>query len=380
MLAAGQVDAAFELASSTSQSYPKCGECAYLEARSARRQGDFKIAGSALEKAAELKWNPEDIHREQVLAVVQRGGVASVKRHLQDVFETELEPAETEEVYEAMAYGHLAAYDIPEFLKCVDFWLDWNPKATKPRLMRAAYFARIGNHSEAAGFYASLATDHPDCREARLGWGECLLELNDPDAAAAQLEMCLAQQRDARTAVLLAQALVQTGQGERAGDLLREFQDEPNRETRGEVLEQLGRWHLDRGEAEDAVRILSQAVETTPESASAWHVLAAAHTMLGHTDEAQKALEVSQKTKDRVLRLAAIAIELSTHPDDSSLRLEAAEILFAQKMDQDAIAWINTVLNRNVHHREANEMLARYYRDQGDDELAEKHERLGGIK
>ncbi len=378
LLKNSELEAASALAKSVALNHRRCAECQYLEAKVARRLGDFRHATQALERAANLDWNSADLSRERTLALVQTGRTAEFEGELKAIFATELDTAETEEVYEAMAFGHLAAFDGPEFQQCIDFWLQWNPLAVTPRLMRARFCEQLSNNFEASKHYEAIVRDHPDCREARLGWGACLLELNQPAAAEEQFRICMKDQREPKVAVMMARSLIQTGQSSAAAELLEEFKDTPNRADRAQVLEELGRWCLDQSRAGEAVEHLEESVKLAPETASAWYSLASAYSLQGQLDKSKFALSVSQETKRRLQRLGLIVVELSTNPQNLDLRVEAGQILFQQGMDRDAVAWLNTVLSRDPDHRQAHELLAEYYERQGNSELAQQHLKPGG--
>lgn len=379
LLERSQLEAASTLARNVAGGHRQCAECQYLDAKAARRLGDFRHASQALERAASLDWDSADLTRERTLALVQTGRTAEFERELKAIFATELDPAETEEVYEALAYGHLAAFDGPEFQQCLDFWLQWNPRAVKPRLMRAQFYEQLTNHFEASKHYAAIVQDHPDSREARLGWAGCLLHLNQPAAAEVQLRICLTERREAKAAVMLARSLIQTGQSTAAVELLKEFQETPNLAERAEVLEELGRWCLDQSQVDEAVTHLEESVKLAPETASAWHSLASAYSLQGQIAKFQHALSVSQETQRRLQRLGVLIVEINAHPQQLPLRIEAAQILFKQGMGRDAVGWLNTVLSRDPQHRQAHELLAEYYEQQGQPKLAQQHLQWGGI-
>ena len=377
LLQSSQLEAASALAKSTALHHRQCAECQYLEAKAARRLGDFRHAAQALERATSLHWDAADLSRERTLALVQTGRTAEFEGELKSIFATELDPAETEEVYEALAHGHLAAFDGPELQQCLDYWLQWNPQAITPQLMRARFCEQLSNHFEASKHYQSIVQDHPDCREARLGWGACLLELNQPSAAEEQFRICINQQREPKVAVMMARSLIQTGQSAAAAELLKEFQETPSIADRAKVLEELGRWCLDQSQADEAVTYLKESVKLAPEAASAWYSLASAYSLQGQLDKSKYALSISQETKQRLQRFGLIVVELNTHPELLDIRIEAAQILFKQGMDRDGVAWLNTVLNRDPQHRQAHELLAEYYEQQGHPELARQHLQWG---
>jgi tetratricopeptide (TPR) repeat protein len=380
LLSDWRLDEAFDLARRYAARRPACAECQFLLAKSARRVGNFSLAGQALQSAQRSGWDRQGIRFEQILAIAQSGQIDTVKRDLQLIFTSNLLPSDTAEVYEAMANGHLAAFDIPEFLKCVEFWLKWRPDAIQPRLMEAALLLRLGRRREAAGQYEALVKNAPDCLAARLGWGESLLALNLASEAAPELQICYDQKPTAKTSLALAKCLVQTGNADEAEAILSRVSESPDVELRSQILEELGRLHLNRNEATEAVRYLKVSTRIMPENSPAWHALSAAYSMLGESEKAADALTLSRETQQRCERLSSIILELVREPESTAHRLEAAEILFQQGMNKDAAAWLKTILTRDSQHQKANRMLASYYRDEGRQELAEKHARLGGAE
>lgn len=367
---------AVTLATHLVQSSPQASEGHYLLAKAARRSGDFAEAASELKRAEELGWNSVEIQRETILARVQSGQIETCKPQLKTIFASDLNHDETTEVYEALANGHLAAFDGPEFQQCLNYWIDWDPEAIQPHLMRAQFFERLANHTDAEKCYADIVRDHPDCREARLRQAACLIELNQPSAAIEPLKACLKQKREPRAAVLLAKSWVQTGEMAAAGHLLAEFVDTADEAIRAEVLEQLGRWHLDQRQAPEAIQRLEAAVKLTPENGTAWHALAAAYSLIGNSEKAAQALKTSQDSLARLQQLAELMVQINLNPQKLELRMEVAQILFDQKLDKDAVAWLNTILHQDLHHAPANDLLAQYYERIGNAPLARQHRAL----
>lgn len=373
LLADARLPEARALANWLAKWQPGSGEPQYLLAKAARRSGDFALAARALQRASSMGWDDEDIGRERTLAVAQSGQVRQVERELQRIFSSTLSQAETEEVYEALAYGHLSAFDGPELLKCLEYWRSWNPDAVQPRLMRADFLAQIGNHAAALSEYESLVRDHEEFVPGRLGLGKCLLALNRPADAKLHLQYSLAQERTAQAALHLAMCLVQTGESETARSLLEDFQATHDPEIQAQILEQLGRWHLDHGDAPQAVELLKQAVAASPQTSTAWHSLAGAYTMLGDVKLAEQAATTSRETEQRCLRLVEVVTQIAAEPGNLELRIEAARILFAQKLDEDAVRWLQTVLNVDPRQAQAHSLLADHYAASGQTELAARH-------
>lgn len=380
LLMNSELDPALQAASQLVESCPDCAQCQFLLAKAARRSGQFSVASSALSKAMDAGWDSAQIKREQVLATAQSGQVKLVERELMQVFESDLNESETAEVYEALAYGHLAAFDAPEFLRSLQFWLEWQPEAIKPRLLKSEFYVRIQQFSKAIDEYKALLEIHPACVEARTALGENLLELNFPKEAAEQLQISFDQKPTDRTALLLAQCWVETDNAEKAKTLLQRYEDTPNEAIRAMILAELGRWYSDRDAPEKALEYLQQSVKLAPESASAWHSLSSVFSMLGRHDEAVNAQNVSRITQQRCQRLFDVITKLSAKPESIQLRLDAASILFEQGMDTDAVAWLRTILSIELHHREANRLLAEYYQKSGRLDLVAEHLKLAGLE
>lgn len=379
-LTAGEIDQAMKLSKQLAASKPECAECQFLLAKSARRNGDFLTAAKSLQNARAANWDPQLISYERVLATAQSGKVRSVEGELRQIFQRDLKPSETEEIYEALASGHLAAYDAPEFLRCIDFWLEWDSSSTKPRQMRAEFYFRLGDYRRAADLFQALVDDHPELLPARKGLGDSLLALNLSAEAENELRICYEHDRSAQNALSLAKCLVRTDRPDEAKALLEKFKTSEDRVTRAEILEELGRWLLYRQQLDQAFEYLQECVHVAPENFSGWHALSTAYSMKGDREKAAEALKVSQDSQRRAQRLYAIAMELSNNPQSIALRLEAAEIMFTLGRDQDAIAWLTTILHIDERNRDANQRLAVYYERSGDVALAEKHRQMAGFE
>ena len=151
--------------------------------------------------------------------------------------------------------------------------------------------------------------------------------------------------------------------------MLEKFENTADRVTRAEILEELGRWYLDRQEVDQAFQFLHECIKIAPENFSAWHALSTAYAMEGQSEKARDALERSLASQQRAQRLFVVANELSHDPTSIVLRLEASDIMFQQGMDQDGVSWLRTVLQIDEQNPEAIQRLADYYRRIGAQKL-----------
>ncbi len=361
LLAAGDIPPALALAEQVVAANPDCSECHFLLAKAARRAGDFAKASAALQLARDENYPAREIAFEQVLAAAQSGQVKSVDKELRHIFASELQGDETEEIYHALALGHLAAFDVPEFLKCIDFWLAWRPEAVVPRQMKAELYSRLGEHRSAVDQFQAILTEQSDFLPARKGLGDSLLALNLPTEAEKELRVCYERDPGPQHALGLAKCLVRIDRSDEARSLLKSFENAADRVTRAEILEELGRWHLDRQEVDEAFQYLQECVRIAPENFSAWHALSTAYSMQMQSEKASDALNRSLAAQQRAQRLFVIANELSHDPMSITLRLEASDIMFQQGMNQDGVSWLRTILLIDEDNSEAVKRLSDYY-------------------
>jgi tetratricopeptide (TPR) repeat protein len=370
MLQEAQLDDAVALGRTTIKAHPGCAECCFLLARATRRSGLFAESEENLKSAEQLGWDSQLVHRERVLAAVQTGRVRPMEGELKAIFARELTPEETEEVYEALANGHASAFDAPEFFKCIDYWLDWRPGDIKPRQMRAEFILRLGDHARAAEEFREVLKTHPEQMAARFGLAECLLVLNRPSEAEELFRICHDTRPTPRSALGLAKSLVRIDRADEALLLLQKFENTEDRVVLAEMLEELGRWYLDRERLTEASSYLQKCVEIAPENYSAWHALSMAQSMQGDSNEARTSLEMSQSLQRDARRMFEIMSDLTKSPESIDLRLEAAEIMFRQKKNDEAVAWLSSILDSSPHNLPANRRLAEHYRSIGQNELA----------
>jgi|688.fasta_scaffold314638_2 tetratricopeptide (TPR) repeat protein len=339
---------------------PEKAEYQFLRAKVLRRIGRFSEANTALQIAEKLKWPLNDIGREKILSVAQSGGVRGVSREISLILNSNLPDAEAVEVYNAIANGHAAAYDIPEFMKCIDYWLKWQPEALRPKLLLADFLFRIGNHNGALQEYQKIVEKSEGSWDARFGLAKCQLTLNDPGNAEKNFEICYQQRPSGKTAVNLAKCYARLEKSDEALQMLKKYQDEEDRSTKAEILEELGRWHVERGLLDEARGYIDECLKVAPENFSAWHALSMIRSLQGDSDAAREALEHSQQLQKDASRLLELVSELADNPERDDFRLEAAQICFRNNRKSEALGWLNSILQRNPDHAEARETLKEY--------------------
>src|SRR5262249_19632374 len=68
--------------------------------------------------------------------------------------------------------------------------------------------------------------------------------------------------------------------------------------------------------------------------------------------------------------------ELAKAPADPGLFYELGRLLFENERKKEAVHWLYEALKFDSNHRQAHELLARYYQEIGDTKGAEIHQRM----
>src|SRR5262249_22153421 len=95
---------------------------------------------------------------------------------------------------------------------------------------------------------------------------------------------------------------------------------------------------------------------------------------LGRKAEAEVERETVKRLKSEQSRFAEISNALIRNPVDPQLRKEAARWLMQHGHDEEAVEWANLVLQSNPSDPAMNQLLADFYRKQGQLGLANFYE------
>ncbi len=350
----------------------------YLMACARRRAGESDGVYEALERAALLHWDGAEIERQRLLLRAQSGQVKAVEEELSKLTQSHLSDDVAEEVYEAIARGHLTAVNVGEAVRCLKFWADWQPKNELPRLWMADLQALLDNHAAAITHYQAALAVKPDLREARVKLGRSLALNSELDEAAAVFEQCIAQFPDDIDAILgLAEIARRQGATQQAKDLLYDALtcDLPSDRT-AFALTELGQIALEeRGHARAKV-LLTDATRANPSLITAHQALATVLAAMGEQDSAAAQQEKVSELRAQKVRLNAALQGAMEDPRNADHRATVGMIYLEQGRLSDAAEWLNIAVQINPRHREAHAGLARYYGLIGDPLKARQHQQI----
>jgi tetratricopeptide (TPR) repeat protein len=374
-LAAGDPQTALRFLQAAQRIGPERAEVAYLLAVANRRAGLLDPFALYLSRAAELGWSRDDIQRQAWLAIAQAGDVPSVKQRLMEVVTEGASDEVAEEVYEAVARGHLVAYRLRDAWTCLDMWLRWRPDVPQARIMRACIYEQTGEYASAADDYRAVLGEFPEHREARIRLGWALMWLTKYDEAKEQFQIRLGVvPEDPDALVGLAQCERHTGNVAEARRLLESaLQLNLSRHQRGLALREMGQVFLSEGKTSEAIEALTQALALLPGESQVHHALGAALARAGRTREAQYHHDRLREIRRDYERINHVTRRLMDEPRNADLRCEAGEILIRQGLSREGVDWVLTALKCNPRHRKSHQVLADYYAKAGNQELAAEH-------
>jgi len=380
-LSEGDAARALELLEDADTSAVDRAELHYLSAaanRRARRMDQFEWH---LRRATTLGWSKEDIQRQEWLAVAQSGNVQAVERQLMDTINNGASNEAAEEIYEAVAVGHLSSYRLREAWKCLDYWLHWHPDAPMAHLLRAGIYAQVSDFSAAADDYRAVLEQIPDHRLARSKLGETLLVARGSvEEAWEHFRSSLEDVPDDIDAMLgLAQCERRLGEvAEARRHVDAAMARELTAKQRATALRELGQILLEEGKANEAIEALAEAIELAPADLSAQYTMVRASTAAQQPQKAKRHADRVRQIKDGNKRLDKITQSLLDRPHDAELRFEAGSIQLELGRQDEGIGWLLSALENDPTHEKSYELLADHCRQTGNQRLnAQLHLRRG---
>ena len=354
------------------RAWPGNGRAHLLAARAARRLRLYDEAEDHLRACDRLKWDPQAVALERVLADVQRGDLKA-ERFLWD--RVEAGGPDAPEVLEVLTQYYLDDYQLMRAKDCLDRYLRLRPDDVQALLGRAYIWERLLYFADAAEDYRRAVEHHPDDDKARLLLAKNLLVTGEPAEALTHFRRLEARHAD-DSEVRLGLARC----GRRLGDL-----DEARRLLDGlladrpddaAALAERGLVALDQGRAEEAEDFLRWAVARAPHDREANYNLCQSLLRQGKDDEAKERLAAVGRLDADLARLDQVSKAVIQSPGDAGLRLEGGLLFLRSGEEAEGVRWLQQALRLDPTLRPAHQALADYYDRAGRPDLAAAHARL----
>jgi len=342
-------------------------DIAFCRARILRRQDRLIEAARALEVAADLGYDREQIHQQRSLMKAQAGRLTAVDPEIRDLLDAALDDVLAEECYEALVKGHLARYRLDEAVQCVAFWIEWQPDNAQAHAAAGLVAEKLERHGEALSAYRTALSLDPDDVALRGRVAALEVHAGRLDAAAEEYTLCLASQPDdPRMLIGLADCHVRRGAHEIASRLFHEALTlDLTPESEAVALTALAGIAAEERQMDAAVALYRDAVRLDPRSITARVGYAAVLNALGRGDEASHHLAEAQKLSVAHRRLTDLTRQTVGEPGNADLRVEIALIMADLGLREEGARWLEAALQIDPDHARARHGLDRLEREAG---------------
>jgi Flp pilus assembly protein TadD len=354
------------------RAWPDCGRAHLLAARAARRLHLYDEAEDHLRACDRLRWDPQAVALERVLADVQHGDLRA-ERFLWD--RVEAGGPDAPEILEVLTQYYLDDYQLMRAKDCLDSYLRLRPDDLHALLGRAFIWERLLYFADAAKDYRRAVEVHPEDDTARLRLAKNLLITGEPAEALTHFEQLRGRHPDDPEVRLgLARCRRRLGDLDEAqqllGGLLAERPDD------AAALAERGLVALNRNRPAEAEDFLRKAVAREPHNREANYNLYQSLLRQGKDDEAAERLAAVGRLDADLARLDQVTKAVIAAPGDAGLRLEGGRLFLRNGQEEEGVRWLELAVRLDPALRPAHQELADYYRRAGRPDLAAAHERL----
>lgn len=318
----------------------------------------------------------EETQLERYMLRAQFGDIDAVYAHLWSYVAQKKPQAPL--VLEALCLGHLLNSQTPQARTCALRWQDLAPDDPQAHYCEGLCYQRHGVLGSAKDCFARSLELDPSRADARLRLAQVYLDLNQEKEAAELFAEVLRQQPEQAEA-LVGLARCQRGLGNlrESRQLLEELLAQHAQEAA--ALAELGCVAFDEGNLAEAERLLRRAIALEPINHHARFQLVNCLRRLGRAADAQREDEGRQRVEKDFSRIQVILTkELIARPADPRLHYEVASLLYRHGKKRAAVQWLHTTLKHAPGHRPSHALLAAYYREKGEEEMAEHHQKFAG--
>ncbi|TMQ32268.1 MAG: tetratricopeptide repeat protein, partial [Planctomycetota bacterium] len=328
-------------------------------------------AGELLDRYATLLGGGPEVGLEKTLLAVRQGKVnPGDESYLWAMIEQN--PNDATVIVEVLVPYYLEHYHFQSAGQALELWLQIDPGAVRPLLLRAQVYEAMGDPQKALADYRQAVKLAPDSEEAELQLAIQLVGHLKAAEAAGHFEHLLQGRPDSAIVLVgLARCRYLTGDARTAQDLLkRALAMHPNSVN---ALCELGQIALEDGHVEDAERWLQEALRQDPYERDALHLLARCYQKLDKKNLAKEYTARFTKVDADLVRLKKLAREVLDAPRNPDLRYEAGVICLRNGQAQEGLRWLSGALQIDPQHGPTHQALADYYEKAGEPETAARH-------
>jgi len=380
-MAIGEYSKAATILDAASAAYPGNKDLAFLAAVAYRRDSNGDKQEEFLRRAERLGYPLDEIRLQRLLARTQHGlADEGDEAELNRICKIDgIGDFTAEQIYEARAKGYMSIYQVNRAFQALAFWIQWQPGAVVPRLLRAQLYDQNDDLTRAQQDYQAVVEAHPSHIEARILLAQSLLMYNKYAEALAHMEACSkVVPDDPRVQLLLAEIEFRSG-GDVAHveQMLKRLIDVKTiREVRQPAIMLLANVFLTRKEYDNVVSLLEEGGDVHELGVPGYQTLARAYTALKDRDKAQHYLDLQAEQLKRRDEIYELDERIRKNPTNPDLRYLMGRFFYDAGDKKVALTWWYTAVLAEPLHQESHEALAAHYAAQGELKRAREHQEL----
>jgi tetratricopeptide (TPR) repeat protein len=344
-----------------------------LAARAARLSGDIPGAEAQLELCLKLGADKADVQLENLLLRVQTGEEDEVGPTLLGYVD-EKHPDSTL-ILETLSMAYMDKLRYGPALGILNRWIAADPHAARPFQWRGWVMERLNQAEKATADYQHALELDPTLTAAHLRLADLALDNADPTTALPHLEhLSAADRKRPDVKALLGRCRFEQGLAEEARrlmeDAVKDVPDDPS------LLVALGKLDLQENQPAEAEKWVRHALEVDPTDAEARYTLVGVLRFQGREEEATAALQQYEKDME-LLREAARRLqdEASRPSQDPDALYQIGALFVRGGQGRVGEYWLHRALELDPRHRPTLQALADYYESKGDKDQAAPYRR-----
>jgi len=347
-----------------------------LLARIARERGDYSQMTEHLQAARMTGRADSLVEREWILADAQRSRLEKIEPTINHWL-AQQDP-DSPEICDAYVNGLVAASRFETAMRVLDAWIRDYPTDARPHYRRGRIHQHFEQHQPAEASFRSAIALNPNYFSALYSLGKILLDQKQAEEAIDLYERCLQMANPAAAKTALAQALIATGEHERAVTLLEEVVQlspaviKASYHSVGQDPEtfvaasELGTLLANSGEFDQAYPLLRQSLAVNPRDLNARYSLALTLRGLGQTEAAEAELEIVKQTKEQLEKVNVLRNRINRDPTDTESRIELGQLLISYESQRNGLFWLRSVLSYDPDNQRALQLIAQTEADSVD--------------
>lgn len=337
------------------------GKVYFLRARIDWQQSGYARAMEHLRSAQSAGFDPQAIEREQMLMVVQNGGLSP---YLMNQLDSILQqaPADHPAIYQVFANALFRAGDATAALQLLDRWSEEHSRDGRPFYWKGYLLERQGDTDSALAMYAESTSRDPHVVESYIA--QATIWTNRADfgqAEQAYRAACSAAPDRLDTRIALAKTLWKMHRKSEAAELLKPIaEQQPTIYPSGRMVAQ---YYAEQQDFGNVIATLQPMMQTYPDDASLNYLLASAHHEAGNTSESKAAMEKFLVANERIDRLQSSSFDLP--PSEQYTEAMRRALAYRQYDWKGSIQWLKRAAQIQPDNPEPHALLAQHYRALG---------------